>query len=379
MSEVYITKTAHYLPNEVVSNDEMETYLGKVGEKASKSRRIVLRNNGIQNRYYSIDKDGNTTHTNAELAALAIKRLFSNPAELKEVDLITCGTSSPDQLLPSHAVMVHGLLPESKNAEVVSPSGACCSGMHAFKYAYMDLKLGSSQKAVCTGSERLAQILHADKFELEHTKLAELQDNPFIAFEKDFLRWMLSDGAGAFLMQNSKKEGELALRVDWIEGMSFANEVETCMYHGADKVEDGNLKSYKDYSSQDILEQSIFTMKQDTKLLGDKIVNLGFRNLEKIISKRGFDINEVNYFLPHMSSYFFEDKIANILEESGIPIPKEKWFTNLRDKGNVGAGSIYLMVDELMNSGKLKEGDKILLAVPESARFSYMFSLLTVC
>ncbi len=62
-----------------------------------------------------------------------------------------------------------------------------------------------------------------------------------------------------------------------------------------------------------------------------------------------------------------------------MAIPKEKWFTNLETKGNVGSGSIYLMVEELMNSGKLKKGDQILLAVPESARFSYVFTWLTVC
>jgi 3-oxoacyl-[acyl-carrier-protein] synthase-3 len=38
-----------------------------------------------------------------------------------------------------------------------------------------------------------------------------------------------------------------------------------------------------------------------------------------------------------------------------------------------------MMIEELINSGKLKSGQKILLMVPESARFSYAFSLLTVC
>jgi 3-oxoacyl-[acyl-carrier-protein] synthase-3 len=80
-----------------------------------------------------------------------------------------------------------------------------------------------------------------------------------------------------------------------------------------------------------------------------------------------------------MSSHFFEDKIYDALKEYDIEIPKEKWFTNLSYQGNVGAASIYMMVDGLMNSGKLQLGDKILLAVPESSRFSYVFSLLTVC
>ena len=59
----------------------------------------------------------------------------------------------------------------------------------------------------------------------------------------------------------------------------------------------------------------------------------------------------------------------------GLHIPYEKWFANLDTIGNVGAGSVYLMVDELFQSGKLKKGEKILLLVPESSRFSYMYGI----
>ena len=44
-------------------------------------------------------------------------------------------------MMPSHACMVHGWLPELGSIEVVSPSGVCCAGMHALKYAYMAVKL----------------------------------------------------------------------------------------------------------------------------------------------------------------------------------------------------------------------------------------------
>jgi 3-oxoacyl-[acyl-carrier-protein] synthase-3 len=380
MSEVYITRTSHFLPNDPVSNDEMEDYLGCIGEQASKSRRVVLRNNGIKNRFYAINKNGIATHTNAEMVSLAIRKMFdANGSELTEIDLLSCGTSTPDQMMPSHAVMVHGWLPETNNIEVVSPSGVCCSGMHAFKYAYMALKLGEATKAVCAGSERLSRVLHSEQFEVEVKKMGELESNPYLAFEKDFLRWMLSDGAATFLMQPHKNKNSLSLRVEWIECYSFANEAETCMYMAADKFEDGTVKSYMDYTPQEINENSILSIKQDVKLLGENIIRLGFKKLEKTIKEKRIDVNDITYFLPHMSSYFFEDKIADILTESGMHIPKEKWFTNLDTIGNVGAGSIYLMVDELFNSGKLNAGDKILLAVPESARFSYVFSFLTVC
>lgn len=378
--EVYIIKTSSYLPNDPISNDEMEEYLGLINEKPSKSRRIVLRNNGIKRRFYALNKEGQPTHTNAEMTSLAIRALFDNdPAGLKSFQLLSCGTSSPDQLMPSHAVMVHGWLPESNAVEVVSPSGVCCAGMHALKYAFMSIRTGDVETAVTTGSERMSRKMRSEVFKEEMQKLAELEENPYISFEKEFLRWMLSDGASAFLLSDKKNETGLNLRIEWLEGVSYANQMEVCMYMGSDKLKDGSLKSYMDYTPEEIMIQSILSLKQDVKLLSEHIVPLGGIKLKAIFEKKGLTANDIDYFLPHMSSEFFRNKIAEQLEAYGLGIAKEKWFTNLDSMGNVGAGSVYLMIDELFNSGKLKKGEKILLLVPESARFSYMYALLTVC
>lgn len=380
MTQVYINKLAKFLPNKAIDNSELEEYLGYVNNKPSRSKNIVLRSNGILNRYYALDKSGNATHTNAELASLAIKKLFdTDPDQLKDIDLLACGTSSPDQVMPSHAVMVHGELPETKNIEVVSPSGNCCSGMHALKYAFLSIKSGQKENAVIAASERLTRQLMSEQFEEEVSKLESLEKNPTIAFEKEFLRWMLSDGAAAAQLTNKPNPEGLSLKMDWIEGFSFANEVETCMYMAADKLADGSLKSFKDFEPNELMGKSIFSMKQDVKLLSANIVNLGLVKLKEIYEKRGEDIKSVDLFLPHLSSFFFKDKIAAGLEELEISIPADRWFTNLATKGNVGAASIFLMLEELLNEHKLEKGQKLLLAVPESARFSYVFCGITVC
>ena len=159
-NQVYINATAAYFPNGPVSNDEMEEYLGYIDGRPSKSKKIVLRNNGITNRYYALDKNGKSTHTNAQMTALAVKELFKNdPGKIKEIELLSCGTSSPDQVMPSHGVMTHGWLPEMESIEVVSPSGVCCAGMHAIKYAYLAIKSGETKLAVATGSERFSGLL----------------------------------------------------------------------------------------------------------------------------------------------------------------------------------------------------------------------------
>ncbi|MET3979648.1 3-oxoacyl-[acyl-carrier-protein] synthase-3 [Mucilaginibacter sp. UYP25] len=380
MPEVFINSTSAYFPNEPVANDAMEEYLGFINGKPSKSKNIVLRNNGIKNRYYALTKGGKPTHTNAQMTALAVKELFkTNPSKIKGIELLSCGTSSPDQVMPSHGVMTHGWLPEAEAIEVVSPSGVCCAGMHAIKYAYLAIKTGDVQLAVATGSERFSGLLVADVFEEEALKLKELSDNPYIAFQKDFLRWMLSDGASAFLMSNKPNETGLSLRLDWIEGVSYANEMQTCMYMGGDKLPDGTLKGFMDYTPEEIMTQSIFSVKQDINLLSDNIVPLGGKKIKEIFDRKGLAASDIDHFLPHISSDFFRSKIYDMVELYGGGIPYEKWFINLYTVGNVGAASVFLMINELFNNGTLKKSEKILLLVPESARFSYMYAMLTVC
>src|SRR5579872_4178906 len=312
---VYITKTSIFMPNEPVSCDDMELYLGYINGKPSKSKKIVLRNNGIKTRYYALTKEGKATHTNAQMTALAVRALFENdPARIKEIELLSCGTSSPDQMMPSHGVMTHGWLPEMESIEVVSPAGVCCAGMHAIKYAYLAIKSGEMKTAIATGSERFSGLLVSHVFEEEAQKLKEMEENPFIAFQKDFLRWMLSDGAAAFLMSDKPNENGLSLRIDWIEGASYANNMETCMYMGGEKMEDGTLKGFMDYTPEEIMTKSIFSVKQDITLLSNNIVDLGGKKIKEIFDKKGLTNVDIDYFLPHISSDFFKSKIYDLVE-----------------------------------------------------------------
>lgn len=377
MNEVYITRLAKFLPNRPVENDRMEDFLGMVDGKPSKARRIILRNNQITTRYYAIDDQGNPTHSNAGLAAEAIRRLFDDQIGINDIELLAVGTTAPDQTLPSHTSMIHGEL-GGRPLEIISPSGSCATGMHAMKYAYLAIKAGEKNTAVCGGSELFSNMMKANQFEKETEKLHLLDQNPILAFEKDFLRWMLSDGAGAALLQNKPNPEGISLKIEWIDTISYANQLETCMYAGGDKTEDGKIKGWREFEAEEILDKSLFSMRQDVKLLGENIYQMSNQFLADIVKKRNFDLNEIDYFLPHISSEYFRFRIDADSKEKGVHIPQEKWFTNLTRLGNVGAASIYFMLEEIFHSGKLKKGRKLLLGVPESARFTYVYALVTV-
>ena len=378
MREVYINKIASFLPNEAVDNDNIEKVLGQVGERPSRAKRIILRSNKIKTRYYAIDpQTREMTHTNAQLTAEVIRKL--DGINLDEVDVLACGTTMPDQLMPNHASMVHGEL-KCAPLELISTAGICLSGVSALKYAYNAIKSGDADLAVATGSENSSAIMRSENFKPEvEAKVEELEKHQEIAFEKDFLRWMLSDGAGAMALSAKPNEDALSLKITKIFSTSYANVLDTCMYAGCEKNEDGSISGWRTYAPEEWLKRSIFSVKQDVKLLNENVMEYTVAQaLMVMLEKKMFNPADIDWFLPHYSSGFFRDEVYEKMQKAGCDIPQEKWFTNLAYKGNTGSASIYIMIEELLNGGMAKKGEKILCYIPESGRFSTAFMLLEV-
>jgi len=377
---VYINDISVFLPNEPIDNDQIQDVIGRIHNLPSRTKNRILDNNKIEKRYYAIDPStGKLTHTNAQLTAEAVKRL--SPYEgftIDDIQCLCCGTSMADVIAPGHGLMVHGEL-GSPPCEVISTAGICLCGIAAFKYAFMNVALGFSENAVATGSELASSLIRAQFFEhLQSDR--DVKSNSILAFESEFLRWMLSDAAGAVFMSSRKNPDRFSLRVDWIEHVSYAGQYETCMYAGAVKHEDGSITGWRQIDSlKEALDKNYFALKQDTVILNKEIVKVAVDlALVRTIEKRNLKADDVDWFLPHFSSYFFRDKLFKSMEDIGFIIPYEKWFTNLASKGNTGSASIYVMLEELFHSGNLKEGQRILCFIPESGRFSMAYMLLTV-
>lgn len=376
--EVYINDIAVFLPNQAVDNENIEKVLGQVGDRPSRAKRLILRSNKIKTRYYALDpQTRKATHTNAELTANAIKELQKNGLNLDDVEVLACGTTMPDQIMPNHALMVHGEV-GMKPLEVISTAGICLSGMTSLKYAYNSIKSGDSEVAISTGSENASAIMKAENFQPEvEARVDELESNGEIAFEKDFLRWMLSDGAGAISLSSKPNEDSISLRIDKIYSRSFANELDACMYAGCEKQEDGTIRGWRDYQPREWLDNSIFSVKQDVKLLNENISYYTLQKpLEMMLEKKMFNPDEIDWFLPHYSSDYFRNEAYQRMKNASCDIPQDKWFTNLSSKGNTGSASIYIMLEELLKSGKIQKGHKLLCYVPESGRFSTALMLL---
>lgn len=378
---VYITHSAVCLPNAAVDNDSMEAVLGQCGARSSRARRVILRSNGIKTRYYAIDPaNGQATHSNASLTAEAIRGLHDEEFSLNAIETLCCGTSIADQLMPGHAVMVHGEL-RNPPCEVYSAAGVCVAGMAAMKYAWYAVRSGESQCAVSSGSELSSSFMRGTRFHDELTQEAErLSREPELAFNKDFLRWMLSDGAGALVLKPRARVHGLSLRIEWIFERSYADTQPACMYAGAEKEEDGTLRGWTSFPNAALTSRSVMAIKQDVKQLNANIVPVTLAQpLQEVIAKYDLQADDIDWFLPHYSSNYFRQPVFDAMQALNFEIPFERWFTNLSHCGNTGSASIYIMLDELLRGGQLRVGQKILCYVPESGRFSAAFTLMTVC
>lgn len=373
----YINSVSAYLPNSPIPNEDMEDYIGKIGGNPSRVRSIVLRQNGIKTRYYGLDKNQSLTHSNAELAKEAVCRLFENGSIPDDLTLLACGTSTPDQLLPSHASMVHGEL-ANYPMEIFSSAGVCLTSLQALKICYSNILAGLHQKAVCVASELTSPALVSKFYDPEYEATHDNPDkDPYMAFEKDFMRFMLSDGAGAVLVQDHP-EGICPLKIEWVDMISYANELPTCMFMASELQENGRLKSWKEFSPDEIKERAVLVGKQDIRQLKKYIIKYWVDHIETVLAKHHVKAEEIDYVIPHVSSMFFYEKLNDEIAARNIALTKEKWFTNLTSVGNIGSAAIYVALEELIRTKEIKRGNKILLLVPESGRFSYGTVLLSV-
>ena len=384
---VYVTATGAFLPGPPIDNEAMEARGGLIGGEPSRFKKMVLRNNGIETRHYALDDEGRQTHLNEELAATAIERAAAaRGLSLGEVGMLAVGTTLPDILAPGFASMVHGRLGANGTGvgpmEILSTGGICASGAAALQHAWAAVATGRHDRAVACGSELCSHMGKPSRWANEVTAHHERTDTPegFHYFNAEFLRFMLADGAGAALLEHNPNPEGPSLRVDWIELTSYAHELPVCMYLGTSDPNDvrvGNTWLTVDHPGV-AHDEGMLLVRQNTRLLADNIMRVGAEEARRLIKKGRIDPQAgYDWCLPHLSSYFFKPKLVEAMREVGIEIPTERWFTNLAERGNTGAASIYIILNEALANGLFSPGERILVIVPESGRFTMSFMQFT--
>ncbi|QDU89200.1 3-oxoacyl-[acyl-carrier-protein] synthase 3 [Pirellulimonas nuda] len=357
-SACYITGAASYLPGDPVENDAIQRFLGVLaGEDDVRSR--VLAMNGIRRRFYAQDAQQRATHDVYGIGAEAVARLAAL-APCGAATFLSGGTTFAPLAAPGFASILHARLSERGllcgPAEISSNAGICSSAATALVGAMRAVASGQHRVALCVGAEHASEVLKSTAIRPvdDRDQHANVRNSRW--FMSVFLRFMLSDGAGAMLLEDRPRPGGISLRVDWTHSRSFAHEAPLCM----------------------TLESRTALLSQDVSILSRHLFPAADAFLEDAFARHDDSVGAHSLVLPHMSSFFFRRKMERVIAKQ-CPDPRNPtpYWTNLATAGNTGAASIFVMLDEYLREGTIAPGDRLLLFVPESGQFNFVLISLT--
>lgn len=350
----------------------MEDYLGRIGGRDSLLGRRALRWNGVETRHYALDRDGSPTTSGAAMAAVAVLAALED-AGLGRGDLqfLAAATTQGDFLVPGYAAAVHGELGGAP-IEVASFQSVCGASLMAAKSAWLQVRAGEHDVAAACAGEFASRWFRPGFY--EGTALVDAKGR--LRAEADYLRFTLSDGAGAVVMEPRPRPEGLSLKVEFIDLVSLAGSFDPCMWAGATIAARGDPRAGWAHAGPIAAHAAgAVALLQDFELLKRVIRAWVGVYLEKVDAGR-ISPAEIDHLLCHYSARSLREEIVSLLEKTDGTIPEEKWFSNLASVGNVGSASIWLMLEAFLRSGRLSRGEKVLCVVPESGRAFVGFMLL---
>jgi 3-oxoacyl-[acyl-carrier-protein] synthase III len=272
---------------------------------------------------------------------------------------------------PGHASMVHGELGYGP-LEIATAHGICSSGMMALKNAYLQVAIGEKRNAIAVASESASRFMKSSRYD----DMGTIAEDGSLPMEAAFLRYMLSDGAGAAVIENAPATSRISLRVDWISLTSYANTEKVCMFFGSN--DSACAKTWGDYpSASAAAADGALFLRQNLSLL-PHLVRVGIDEYERLLAMGKFDPKKLTWIPAHYSSEGMKAMVLAELARRGVAAGgPEKWYSNLTRVGNIGSAAIFVILDEMMTEGLIKEGDTLLCMVPESGRFVVSFMHLT--
>lgn len=381
--DIYVLTASQYLPGQPVDNAHIDTYVAPLDHTSRRIKQRVLAENGIETRHYALDEHGNTTMSHTAMACAAVHGCLQQAAlPLAELDLLMAASSGSDVLMPGLANMIQGEL-HAPPMEVHSHHGVCASSVLALKDAAQSLTQNPQQRlAMVVAAEMPSRIFKRSRFASQ----AYSAD-----FEAHFLRWMLSDGAGAVLLgkaAHAQRQAKLALKLNWVHVKSFSGDYPVCMQFGQGShrakqcdTRSGALgaeASFLDFPSVAEAEAAgHFALRQNLRILPN-LFEVAVHEYAALVQAGHVQPDAVDVFLCHYSSEALGKTCDDMMQQAGLGIAREKWFSNLKRCGNTGAASIFIMLAEWMAQNPLRVGQKIFAFVPESGRFTVSYFMLEV-
>ncbi len=310
MANAGIIGMGHAYPSGVLTNADLEKIVDTTDE-------WITSRTGIKQRHKAAE--GEYTSQFAVLAAnQALERAGLKP---EDIEIIICATTTPDQIMPSTGALVQREI-GAMNAAGMDIFAACSGFLYGLTMVESMIRTGQIKHALVIGAEVL-------------TKYVDYTDRSTCV--------IFGDGAGAAVLAPvAEDKGILATKI------RSDGRYEEQLYAPGGGTKLGT--SYKTIDNGD----HFFKMK------GNELFKIAVRSMAEVsremLDKAGYTVDDVDLVIPHQANQRITDAVA-----SRLNVPEEKVFSNIAEHGNTSSASIPIALDECIQSGKVKEGDLVLL------------------
>lgn len=317
MRGIKILGTGVYNPETKVTNAD----LSKIMETDDE---WIRTRTGIASRYYSKDKSNHYMATEAAKAAIADAGLVA-----EDIDLIIASSCSTEYYYPNLASLVQ-LGIGATNAAVVEINTACTGFISALDIASRYLVDTDYKKILIVASERLSPVLD---------------------FEDRTSSILFGDGAGAAVIEHSEMPlySYLSAKADNFEALyGRINQKVNCPFVG-EEDETTSTAAFDTEKKRNFLQM-------DGKAVYKFAVDAMATAVTKVLEKSGLTMDDIDLVIPHQAN-------IRIIQSAtkALGVNPEKVFVNIGEHANTSSACIPICLNDLKNSGRLKDGMRICL------------------
>ncbi|HUH11875.1 MAG TPA: beta-ketoacyl-ACP synthase III [Longimicrobiales bacterium] len=321
---VEIVATGRYLPENVVTNDDL-------AKRVDTSDEWIRERTGIRERRIAPDDMG-AAEMGARASRIAMERAGVEPGEL---DLIVLSTATPDRLLPSTACDMQALL-GATNAAAMDISAACSGFIYALNLAEAQIATGKAEIALVVSTEKMSAIV-------------DWGDRATCV--------LFGDGAGAAILRKAQNGRGIVSSFMRSDGT-----LADLLYRPA-----GGATIPMDIA---VLDERTHLV----KMAGREVFKAAVRSMaeasDQALLRAGLTGADIDLFVPHQANMRIIESTARY---AGVPM--EKVFVNVDRYGNMSSATIPVALDEAVEQGRIKEGDHVMM-VAFGAGFTWASSIV---
>jgi 3-oxoacyl-[acyl-carrier-protein] synthase-3 len=310
----------HYVPENIVSNDDLSKFMDT-------SDTWIQERTGVKERRWIDPKSDDTTSTMAVKASkIAIDR---SGLEKKDIDFIIFATLSPDMYFPGGGVQVQDML-DMSTIGALDVRSQCSGFIYAMSVADQFIKTGMYKNILVIGAENHSGAL--DK-----------------STRGRGVSVIFGDGAGAAILSRSEVEGKGILSSHLHSEGKYAREL---MMDGPSTgrwvpeilaENDSDDQSYYPYMNGQLVFKNAITRFSEVIVEG-----LEANNLQK---------EDIDMLIPHQANL----RISQFIQKK-FKLSDDKVHNNIMKYGNTTAASVIIALTEAWEQGRIKENDLVVLA-----------------